>query len=265
MATIIFYLSQNRPEDDVSASGGAVDRKMRWLARADGDSLGGGAGDKLDFVSDNAGDTCNVTVAGYKADGTWVQEVVALNGAAHVQTTNEYLHMRKCEMAADAVGVITVSEYNGGAPAEKFTIPAGERGAAAVFLKAKAEAAGGATKKLYEKVFLVNPDADALTGCKTYMSQDEDAEMKLDLEEDVGGNTVTGGTEQVANRLTEPNVGGGYTWADHATAGTAHVCGDNEDGNMVQDEAQGLWIQLTLAPGRSKELQVLGCQNWVAD
>lgn len=265
MAVAEFFLSANRPEDDVAASGGAVDRKCRLISREDADNIAGGAGDLIDLVSTAAGDTNNVTVAGYKADGTWVSEVVAMAGAVHVQSVNEFLHLRKVEIDADAVGVITVARFNGGAYAALFTIPIGERGASALFLLAKAEAAGGAAKEFYEKVFAVNTTAGALTGVKTFMSEDEDAELKLDLEEDAGGDTTTDGNEQVANRLTEPAAGGGYAWADHATAGTAHVCGDLEDGNLVLDESQGVWIQLTLAPGRPKETQVAWTENWVAD
>lgn len=261
MATVEFFLSDNRPEDDVAASGGAVDRKCRWISRADADDIAGGAGDEIDLVSTAAGDTNNVTVAGYKLDGTWVSEVVVMAGAVNVQSVNEFLHLRKVEIDADAVGIITVARFNAATPIELFTIPIGERGASALFLLAKAEAAGGAAKEFYEKVFAVNSTVGALTGVKTYMSEDEDDELKFDLEEDAGV-TTTDGNEQVADRLTEP---AGYAWADHANAGAAHVCGDAEDGNLILDEAQGIWIQLTLAAGRAKELQVAGTQNWVAD
>ena len=62
----------------------------------------------------------------------------------------------------------------------------------------------------------------------------------------------------------EPNVGGGYTWADHANAGAAHPLGDNDDGNMTIGEAQGIWAQVTLAAGRGKEQQVCYTIEWSA-
>ena len=46
---LVLYLSANRPEDDSSTSGGAMDDNMRLLLRADSDSLNGGSGDTVDF------------------------------------------------------------------------------------------------------------------------------------------------------------------------------------------------------------------------
>lgn len=261
--TAEFFLSANRPEDDVAASGGAIDLTMRLMLRADGDNIAGGGGDEIDFVSTAAGDVQNMDVAGYKADGSWVEEVVALNGTNHVQTANEYKHLRKVEFAVNAAGIITVAEFNVGAPILLFTIPVGEQGKAAMFLEAQANPAGGAQKKLYEK-FFVCAIGGVLGGAEFYCSEDEDTEVKFDCEEDVGGNTVTDAAEQVADRLTEPAVGGGYIWADHATVGAAHTMGDNEDGILINGERQGIWIECTLAAGRTAEMQVQYTLNWFA-
>lgn len=261
---IHYYLSANRPEDDVSTSGGAVDMKMMLMDR-DCDELNGGAGDTIDFVSTAAGDNCNVSVGGWQPDGTWATEVVVLNGTNHVQSANTYLHLRKVEMAADAVGVVTVAEFNVGAPIALFTIPIGSRGRAALFLNAAAEAGGGATVDLYEKVFAVNDGDGALSGCKGWMSEDEDAELKWDCELDAGGITVTGGNESVANRLTEPTDGvGAYVWADHATAPAAHDFGDAEDGNLIVNEAQGIFVKCSALAGRGKEQQITYAWDWSA-
>lgn len=263
MATAEFFLSANRPEDDVTASGGAIDLKMRLLEVGQGDNLDGGAGDTLDLVSSAAGDVCNVDVAGYSPAGAWQEEVVALNGVNHVQSVNTYLHVRKIEMAADAIGTVTVAEFNVGVPITLFTIAIGERGRATLFLEHVANAGGGAEKKLYEK-FFIRGTGGVLNGCQFYCSQDEETDVKFDCEEDVGGNTTTDGAEQVANRTVEPNVGGGYVWADHATIGTAHTMGDNEDGILIIGEAQGIWVEATLAAGRAADMQILNTLNWQA-
>lgn len=258
---IVWYLSANRPEDDSSTSGGAVDTNMRLMLRSDGDSLNGGSGDQVDLVSDSASDTQSVDLAGYDTSDTWQTESVTLTGTTNVQSTNTYKHLRKVEAASDAVGTITIAEYNSGSPTELFTITAGERGRAALFLKAEANAGGGATKYLYEKVFVYS-SGSTYSGGDFYNSEDEDSELAFDLEMS-SDSTTTGGSESVANRATEPSTGGTYSWADHAS-GDKHTVGDAEDGALTDTEAQGVWVRLTLAAGRSAELQVQYTLNFVA-
>lgn len=253
---LVIYLSANRPEDDSSTTGGAIDAKTRLLLLADSDSLNGGSGDQVDLVSTSGSDTQNVVVAGYGTDGTWISETVALTGTTNAQTTATFLHLRKVAAASDAAGVVTVAEYNSGDPAALFTIPVGERGASCVFLKATANAAGGAAKALYEKVFVKNAHAtDTLINAIAYLSADEDSELTMDAEMSSDA-TVTGGSETSANRATAPTTGGTYSFADHATSGAAHDLGDAEDGNLTAAEAQGIWLKLSIAAGRSAEQQV---------
>jgi len=260
--SVEWFLSANRPEDDVSTSGGAIDLKMRWLDRQATDDIAGGAGDELDLVSTSALDTQNVAIIGKATDGTWVSETVALTGTGHVQTANEYLHIRKIEAASDANGIITVSRYNAADPVELFTIPAGERGGGHLFLYLDAEGAGGDPVVAYEKVFM-RANGAAYSGATFYNSADEDSELAWDLEMS-GDVTTTGGSETTTNRLTEPSTGGTYAWGEHATLGTAHDVGDAEDGNLTDTEAQGIWVRGTLAAGRGAEAQVTGEANWSA-
>jgi hypothetical protein len=253
---LIVYLSANRPEADTTTSGGAIDATMRLLLRANSDTLGGGSGDRIDLVSTSGSDTQNVVIAGYGTDGTWIEETVTLAGTTNVQSVATFLHLRKVQAATAAAGVVTVAEYNGGDPSALFTIPVAEKGAACLFLKATANAGGGATKTLYEKIFVKNAHAtDTLVNAIAYLSADEDTELKIDAEM-ASGATVTGGSETTANRATKPTTGGTYTFADHATEGAAHDLGDAEDGNLIAGEAQGIWVELTLAAGRTPEQQV---------
>lgn len=255
-------LAANRPIDNTSASGGAVDLTMRWPAHSETDSLGGGSGDTLDFVSTSAADTQNVTIIGKDADGLWVTEVVALTGTGHVQSANSYLHIRRIELASAAAGAVTVAEYNSADPQTLFTIPVGEKGVSHLFLYLDAEELGGSPVVAYEKVFLV-PSAASYSGVKVYMPTDEDGELALDLEMATAA-TVTEGTEQTTNRLTAPTGGSSYSWADHASLAAAHTAGDAEDGNLTDGEEQGIWVRCTMAAGAEPESQVLMGLGWSA-
>jgi len=253
---LVVYLSANRPEDDTSTSGGAIDTTMRLLDRSNTFNLNAGSGDQIDLVSDAAGDTQNCVLAGYGTDGSWIEETITLTGMTNVQSTNTFLHLLKVELASAATGTVTVAEYNAGSPSTIFTIPATEKGAAALFLKATAEAAGGSSKDFYEKVFYENTHAtDALTSGVVWLSEDEDAELTMDCEKS-GDVTTTDGNETTTNRVTEPTTGGTYAWGEHATEGAGHDIGDAEDGNLVADEGQGIWVKLTLAAGRTPEAPV---------
>lgn len=259
---VIFYLSANHPVNNTGTSGGAIDAKMRLLSRDDSDDIAGGAGDYLDLVSASALDTQNVSIIGKAVNGTWVTEVVALNGTSHVQSANEYLHIRKIAAASDANGIITVARYNTGAPVTLFTVPVTERGGAHLALYLDAEAGGGAPVVAYEKLFMKAVGA-SYSGGKFYNSEDEDNELTWDLEMSADV-TVVDGSETTTNRLTEPTTGGTYSWGEHADLGAAHDIGDAEDGNLAAGEGQGIWVRITLAAGRGPEAQVIYTVNWSA-
>lgn len=259
---LVFYCAANIPEADTGTAGGAIDPDIRVIDRSECDSIDGGAGDTIDLVSAAAGDTQNCYLAGVGTDGSWLSETVALNGTTHVQSTNTYLHLRKVELASAAAGAVTVAAYQSGSPVTLTTIVAGEKGYKDPFLRAEANAAGGAAKAIYAKVFLKNTHAtDALQSGVVWLSEDEDSELTMDLEMS-GGATVTGGSETTTNRVTEPSTGGTYSWGEHATEGAGHVVGDAEDGNLIAAEAQGIWLKLSLAAGRTPEQQVQWTINW---
>lgn len=242
---IKFYLSANRPEADTGTSGGARDATMQMLLPTKADI--GGAGDTIDLVSASASDTQNVVLAGYGVGGAWVEETIALNGVTTVESTNTFVYLCKIQAASAAAGAVTVSQHT--TPANVIhTIPIGEKGAARLFLKAVANAAGGAAKVLYEKVFVGNAHAtDGITSAAVALTVNEASELAGALEKSA---TVqaTGGTESVANRVTKPTGGDSYTWADMATP---LAMGDAADGNLIAGEWQGLWLRATLAAGRT--------------
>ena len=248
-----YFLSAGRPDDDADTSGGAIDLTVRLMDRTNTKELNTGSGDTIDVVSTDAGDIHVITLKGYGTDGTWIEEDVTLTGAAHEQSTNTFLHLCSAIQAEAGDGAVTVAEYNSGVPSEIFVIAIAEKGAQDLFIKAEAEAAGGAEKKLYEKIFCVNEHATgAVISAVAWLSEDEDTELKMDLEM-TGDSTTTDGAETTTNRVTEPTTGGTYAFAEHATEGAGHDMGDAEDGNLIADEQQGWWVELTLAAERTPE------------
>jgi len=240
-----FYLSANRPETDAATSGGARDANMQGLQAASADI--GGAGDTINVDSTNAGDTQNVSIAGYGAGGAWLTETLALTGTTDVDSANTYLYVCKIELASDAIGTITVTQTS--TPANVIhVIPIGERGAARLFLKAAANAAGGATKYFYEKVFVGNGHAsDGVVNATVALTVNTESEIAGACEK-AATVQVTDGTESVANRLTAPTGGGSYTFGDMVTPVDA---GNAGDGNLIAAEYQGVWLKLTLAAGNA--------------
>jgi hypothetical protein len=247
----VFYLSANRPEADVGASGGAI-ALVRLMNIATCDSLNTGSGERVKFVSSAGGDTTQtVAVEGYGVDGAWLSETVDLAGATPVLTVGTYKHLKKAVLSATCAGTITVTGNT--TAATLFTVPIGELGASSMFLKATANAGGGAAKTLYEKLFVKNTNVtSAGVACTFYNATDNKTELTFAME--CAGGTgsayqVTGGTESATNRATLPTGGGTYTFTEMLTSGSAVAVGDAADGNMVAAEAQGIWVKLSLAAG----------------
>lgn len=82
------------------------------------------AGDTLDLVSDDAGDTQVATMAGEDTDGRRISEDVNLTGTSAATSTKSFLRLRSITLASAAVGTITISETTGGA--EVCTIDPGD-------------------------------------------------------------------------------------------------------------------------------------------
>lgn len=244
----VFYLAASRPEDDVAAAGGAL-ALVRIMDRTVCDGLNSGSGEKIDFASAAAGDTTQtVALAGYGVDGAWHAETLALVGVTHVQSVNTYLHLKKAVLSATCAGIVTAKGYV--TNAVLFTVPIGGLGQSTMFLYATANATGGAAKLLYEKCFIKNTHAtDSGVGCKFYNAVDNKTELKFALEM-LANVQKTGGTESVGNRLAQPATGGNtYTFTEMLLVANGVLVGDAADGNLAAAEAQGVWVQLSLAAG----------------
>lgn len=215
---LVLHASANRPIDDTTTSGGAIDA----LRRASFTQMGANA--QIALVSDGA-DTRQVTLTGRNAAGAVITENVNLNGAVEVLSVNTYERLHAVDAAsADGARTVTVKQGSGGSTLG--TIPPNERGFVGTFLRSASES--GAVDR-YEKVFAKNAHATlTLNEAKIKLTADPSARIMIGLaasKDDSGS---------VANRKTPP---GGVTFSD-----------DNVDlsvpGNTLEaGSGIGVWVE----------------------
>ena len=118
---LLLYWALNRPENDVDTVGGAID--LDWRPTFTQMSTN----DTIEAVSDNAGDTMNLTVVGRSATGAIVTQTKALNGTTFIamDTLGTIERTLKAYVASDPAGTVTVRRATGDvtigtiAPAER--------------------------------------------------------------------------------------------------------------------------------------------------
>lgn len=217
---LIAFGAASRPEDDVAASGGAIDLTDRPVfTQLTANSV-------IAVVSDGA-DTRVVTIAGRNAAGARVTEALTLNGATEVVGTTTFERILKVTVgAADAARTITVKQ--GSAGPTRATIPINEIGVFALFIESASETA--ATTR-FEKTFWKNIHASlTLNSAQVRLAADPAAKIRH------GVVAAKNDSTSVANRKTSPGV----TFAD-----------DNIDqavpGNTLEAaSAIGVWWELAL-------------------
>lgn len=220
-----FIGAASRPEDDVSTTGGNEVLTARPL-----DSQFAAAA-VVALISDNAGDTGNVTVTGRDLGGNIVAETKALNGLTQVLTTQSYERIEKIVQAGAAAGTVLVKQGAGGTV--RHTFAPGELSAFVFFLNSTSDPS--VTKTRYDKGHITNAHATLdLQAASIKLLTDPDAKFKIAVAAALD-DTVT-----VANRLTAP---GGLTFVDDGVA-------QGVPGGTLPHSAEiGVWIEQTLAAG----------------
>lgn len=100
---LILYGSANHQETDSGTQGGAIDKPTRLVF----EELS--AGDSLDVVSDNAGDTSQtVTITGKNAGGDAQAQTPSLNGVTIVNVTGTWERILKAVKSATCAGNVAV-------------------------------------------------------------------------------------------------------------------------------------------------------------
>jgi hypothetical protein len=230
---IVFYAAVNKPTDDASTNGGAIDADERVFFTDIA------ADDDIEVVSSNAGDTMNITVTARQENGVIDSQAVALNGTTPVvlSTLGVVERVLRALLASDAAGTITVRRQ--GAAGDIGTIPPGERGFRRMFINATADPSGGSTKNYYEKFFIKNNHATlSLLNAAVIQSADPTGKVAMLLASAVNDSATT------ANRLTAP--GAADTLDPDSFVDTSQAV---PGANLAAGAAIGVWLRLQLAAG----------------
>lgn len=213
----------NRPINDVSTSGGAIDATDRPVFTQLASS-------KTIRVRSDGADVRNVTLVGRDAAGAIVQEVLVLNGVTAVNGAQSFERLHSITLSAtDAARTVTI-ETNEGAPAAIATIGPNEASRTMLFRRAASEASPVAR---YEKEFWKNDNGGgfALLNANVTLTADPSTKHKIGLEASVNG------SGSVANRKSAP---AGVTFVDDGVS--QNVPGTN----LAAGAAIGVWIEQAL-------------------
>jgi len=214
------YGAASRPENDVSASGGAIDTAC-VLDVTQMASTG-----TLEAVSTSAADTMVLTITGRDAAGAIVSQGLAMTGATVKQFPQVFERFLKASLATPAVGDVTIRMTGGGATVA--VIPAGKAQASVMFLSAASEAAPTAR---YEKEFWKNENESlTLTNAKIMLAADPSASIR------VGCEAAKNGSQSVPSRKTLP---GSVTFVDDSVA-QAIPGGQLEPAAVI-----GVWVEMS--------------------
>jgi hypothetical protein len=233
-ADIVFYGSQNMNRSDATTpQGGGIDETIKVVFN-DMTQVS-----TIDFSSDSAGDTGNITIEGRRSTGSIITETIALNGLTPVTTINEFERILR----------ITTDSHNGTIEAEVSDDGSGivdiESGILEVrrpFLSVTGEPAGGSARTFYEKIFLKN---NSLTNDYLDVSLAENfdgveangADVTFDIE------SVVEGTGESDNRITSPPTGellnGVFNDTTKSIPGT----------DLLSDSYVGVWLRLNIPAG----------------
>lgn len=217
------YQAANMPEDDTSTVGGAINTAGMVVFTALA------ASDAVEAISDNAGDTMNITVTGRSAAGDIVSETKALNGTTVISlsTLGTIERVLKIVLASSATGTVTVRRDSGGATI--IAIPAGITSVRRLFYDAASEASQTVR---YEKIFLKNTNGtSSLTNATIQATADPATTIEI------GAAPSKDDSATATNRKTAPAT---VSFVDTTTQA---VPGDVLGAGV----AIGVWVKMTRA------------------
>jgi hypothetical protein len=234
---LVCFASANMPLDDTATAGGAIDL-LRRVVFTDISATG-----TVEILSDGA-DTRNVTIAGRLASGVYTSEVLALNGATPVVSTNSYERIESAE-AASTSATRTVTVRKASDDVLIGTIPINERGFMRLFINSLSDPS--ATKTYYTLIYWRNLNGTSAL-LAAHVDQSADPTGKINH----GLGAAKGDLGTITNRVTAPAA---ITFDD----ANKNVPGTN----LGAGEHIGTWLRLSLgvgdAPAKSTyTIQIVG-------
>lgn len=196
-ADLVAFASNAHPETDSGASGGVID----LLRRIDFTQIV--ANDTVYAISDNGGDTQNLTVEGRGTDGALKSETKTMTGVTGIDLTTLATVERilDAELASPAIGIVTVGRGTDAAKGPDIRdIPATERGFLMFLRKAASDPVS--IVKYYLKFFWKNiHSTEALTTAKVKQNADSETRVTHLLANSKDDSATS------TNRVTAPGAG----------------------------------------------------------
>lgn len=213
--------SANMPEDDASASGGAIAPagKVEFTDIA--------ATDAVRVVS-NGADARTITITGRLASGAIDSEALVLNGATPVAGSKLFERILKiAASAADGARTVTVTRNNGPTFTPIATLEPTITSVRRLFYNAASES--GVTTR-YEKIFFKNTNASlTLTAAAIQLTADPAATIRI------GAAPSNDDTASVANRKTAP---GSVVFVDDGVS--QNIAGSA----LAAGSGVGVWVEM---------------------
>jgi len=243
---IIIYGAANIAESNSGTQGGAIDTTVRYIfddATLVNDPTASGGSGALVYVSDNAGDTMNITVTGREASGSIVSETKALTGTTPVNGTQVFERIMKIVLASSASGTVTVSDDNSN---DIVDIESGVTTIRKPFYNISSDVVGGSTRDFYEKVFVKNNNVTFALLNATFAEQaDPTTYVDFALEDAVSDSGTS--TDRVTAPVAEEIGSSGFdssskTLEDETDAGTIDLDPSTEI---------GIWLHIQIPAGTS--------------
>ena len=219
----------NRPEDDVSTSGGAIDTAARPLDNQPGSAV------DVEILSDGA-DTRGFVLTYRNAAGSIQTWSPTLNGTTPVALGSAVVaRILKGELASgDASRTVTLRVVSGGATLHVFN--PNETDAFTMFQRSSSAAT---QQDFYEKTFIKNTNANTdLQDAEVTLISDPSAKFTVAVD------ATKDATTSVANRKTTP----GLTEQDNGVAIAVPT------GTLAFGEAIGVWRHMQLAADAAADM-----------
>lgn len=232
--------SANMPENNSSVSGGVISETKKAIF-TDISATG-----TLEMYSSDAGDTNAVVVTGRTAAGVITTENFTIAGAAVLVGSVSFERILKIVVTGTHAGTITVRKGSDDvtiATLEGTNVqPTAILEARRLFYDAAAEAAGGATRQFYEKIFIRNNNAAALalTNATITESSDPSTFVTFALASGFNDNTVATG------RLNTIPTGSPFNIASGSFSSSVKI---PTGGVLYSGSGIGVWLRLELTGG----------------
>jgi len=229
---IVIYYCENKPTTDLTTAGGAIDSGVRATFTDIA------ATDTVEISGTNASDTGVITIGGRNSAGIIVSEAITMSGLTLVSGSQSFERILSAYSDSTANGNIIVRDAS--TDTTIGTIYANESGFQRVFYDATANAAGGANKTLYDKVFVKNNNTSTALNNVTVTEVVTGIYSIVEF----GLENIKQSSETTTNRTNAP------TGVDTFGSGASGLI---DTAYLNPLDYQGVWLQLSLTNGASSQ------------